>query len=174
MTGELQAWDRRETESAKAFAAFALYRDMAAGRSIERVAETLQKDHTFLRRWSARHEWVARAAAYDTEVARRASAKAIESDADALARQIEDARLMQIEARARFVEAATDASDMSRAEAARVWAMAAKEEREARRLPAKVEHTGKDGGPIETTTLTPAEAIELMKRRREFKAKGGA
>lgn len=142
MAGELQAWDRRAAESAKAFEAFVVYRDGGATRSVERVAETLQKDHTFLRKWSARHEWVSRAAAYDTEVARRASARTIESDADALARQIEDARAMQAEARQRFVEAATDASDMSRAEAARVWAMAAKEEREARRLPAKVEASG--------------------------------
>lgn len=140
--GELRAWDRREAESAVAFKAFAAYRDMGVGRSLPKVGEALGKHHDHLGRWSARHEWVSRAAAYDTEVARRASAKSIESDADALVRQIEDARLMQIDARARFVEAATDASDMSRAEAARVWAMAAKEEREARRLPAKVEASG--------------------------------
>lgn len=142
MTAKLQAWDRRAIETAEAFEAFALYRDAGSGRTIEAVSEALSKHYAQLAKWSARHEWVARAAAYDTEVARRASAKAIESDADALARQIEDARAIQADARARFVEAATDASDMSRAEAARVWAMAAKEEREARRLPAKVEASG--------------------------------
>lgn len=147
MAGELQAWDRRETESAKAYAAFLVYRAAGKDRSVVAVAEACQKGVSILNRWSQRHDWPARAKAYDIEVSRLASPKAAETDAEALARQIEDARLMQIDARARFVEAATDASDMSRAEAARVWAMAAKEEREARRLPAKVDvkHGGSMG-----------------------------
>ncbi len=147
MAAKLHAWDRRAAESAKAFEAFAVYREQGAGRSLVRVSQEHGKSIATVTAWSGRHEWVSRAAAYDTEVARRASARTIESDADALARQIEDARAMQAEARQRFVEAATDASDMSRAEAARVWAMAAKEEREARRLPAKVDvkHGGSMG-----------------------------
>ncbi len=147
MAAKLQAWDRRAAESAQAFEAFVMYRDLGPSRGMAAVGSELGKSIPLLERWSSRHEWVSRAAAYDTEVARRASARTIESDADALARQIEDARAMQAEARQRFVEAATDASDMSRAEAARVWAMAAKEEREARRLPAKVDvkHGGSMG-----------------------------
>lgn len=60
-------FDRRPGESNAAFQAFAAYRDAGLDRSIEAVAESLSKSGSLCRRWSARHEWVARVAAWDVE-----------------------------------------------------------------------------------------------------------
>lgn len=171
MAARLCAWDRRPTETAEAFEAFALYRDAGPTRSAASVGVALGKSTTLMERWSGRHDWPARAAAYDTEVARRAAAKTMETDVEALARQVRQARAIQAKAAKRF-RTAGDSDALSAADAARVWALAAREERAARRIPTTVEHSGPDGGPIQTTTLTPEEAIALMERRRA--AKGNA
>lgn len=61
-------WERQPGESAKAFEAFATYRDMLTGeRSVRKVAEKLGKSSTFVSRWSSRFGWVERAAAWDDE-----------------------------------------------------------------------------------------------------------
>jgi hypothetical protein len=56
---------RRPGESAKAFAAFEVYRDMGPDRSIQKVGKQLAKNPKTLARHSKRHEWVKRAAAFD-------------------------------------------------------------------------------------------------------------
>jgi hypothetical protein len=58
-------WDRQPNESPKAFEAFAIYRDMAYRRSLAAVAWKLSKSKTLLSRWSAKHGWVKRVAAWD-------------------------------------------------------------------------------------------------------------
>jgi hypothetical protein len=50
---------------AKAFEAFAIYRDMSYQRSIAAVGWRLSKSRSLLTRWSAAHEWVKRVAAWD-------------------------------------------------------------------------------------------------------------
>jgi hypothetical protein len=58
-------WFRQKGESRKAYEAFAVYRDMGMGRSLPKVAERLDKSLELMKRWSARHEWVDRAASFD-------------------------------------------------------------------------------------------------------------
>jgi hypothetical protein len=61
-------WDKRETESDKAYAAFLLYRDLGRGRSLAKASSTLDKPTSKLRQfgtWSAQHGWVERVAAWD-------------------------------------------------------------------------------------------------------------
>lgn len=64
-------WDRRAVtddhaaESIKAYAAFIEYRDMGVQRSIRQLAQNLGKSDTLIMGWSTRHEWVARAEAWD-------------------------------------------------------------------------------------------------------------
>jgi hypothetical protein len=82
----LQPWDRRESESAQAFAAFVLYRDLGATRSIDEAYRraknapdkhqdrcgahhTGRADGTW-KGWSSTHEWVPRCLAYDTHLDR--------------------------------------------------------------------------------------------------------
>lgn len=59
---------RRPKESAKAFAAFEVYRDMGLDRSLRRVAEGLARNVKTLARLSKRNEWVKRVAAFDSWV----------------------------------------------------------------------------------------------------------
>ena len=58
-------WFRQKGESRKAYEAFAVYRDLGIGRSLPKVATHLGKSLELMKRWSARHEWVDRAAAFD-------------------------------------------------------------------------------------------------------------
>lgn len=144
MTAPLRPWDRRADESAKAFDAFAAYRDAGVARSLESVSQTYPKSVPMMKRWSARHEWAARVAAYDTDIARRASERTEEDDVEALARQVRTMRAVQARMGKRLL---TNAESVSPADAGRLLIAAAKEEREARRLPAKVDvkHGGSMG-----------------------------
>lgn len=78
----MAAHRRRKSESSPAYAAGAHYID--AGplvRSLRATADHFGKDIRLIERWSRRHEWVARADAYDAEVAedlRRKKIQAIE------------------------------------------------------------------------------------------------
>lgn len=75
---ERAAWEKRADESAKAFHAFALYRDLGPHRSLSKVARALVESgsaykttdaaETMLSRWSPKYRWVDRAEAYDMEV----------------------------------------------------------------------------------------------------------
>ena len=45
-------WERQPGESAQAYEAFAIYRDMGSNRSLRVVAEQLSKSDTLIKRWS--------------------------------------------------------------------------------------------------------------------------
>jgi hypothetical protein len=65
-------WEKLSGESAKAFAAFVLYRDLRAQRSLTKVARLLHETGTPTSRsqlgeWSVRWSWVERVDAYDRE-----------------------------------------------------------------------------------------------------------
>lgn len=66
MTQELAPWDRQPGETSKAYEAFVTYRDQGADRNVRRVAEELDKSNTLIGRWSSQHDWVSRAAAWDS------------------------------------------------------------------------------------------------------------
>ncbi len=60
-------WERLPDETAKSFEAFCTYRDMGIDRSLAKVGEKLGKSTALMERWSRRHDWVRRAAAWDDE-----------------------------------------------------------------------------------------------------------
>lgn len=60
-------WERQENESAKAYEAFAVYRDMGVERSVRATAKALGKSIGLISRWSANYEWVNRVRALDNE-----------------------------------------------------------------------------------------------------------
>ena len=64
-TGRAQPWERQSGESAKAFAAFVKYRDLAEKRTLARVAQLSQCSAQNIARWSRRHGWVHRTYMYD-------------------------------------------------------------------------------------------------------------
>ncbi len=59
------SWVRLKNETAKAFQAFCIYRDMGIERSIEKVSKELGKSMVLIERWSSRYNWGERAKAYD-------------------------------------------------------------------------------------------------------------
>jgi len=66
-----EAWARRDDETPKAWAAFCVYRELGAGRSIPKALETSGKPVGSLRwweLWSRTFDWVARCRAYDTYI----------------------------------------------------------------------------------------------------------
>jgi hypothetical protein len=58
------AFEQLPKESAKAFAAFSLYLNLGAERSLAAVAQKLSKSEQLLKRWSAKFDWPARVAAH--------------------------------------------------------------------------------------------------------------
>jgi len=62
------SWDRREGESAKAYAAFCAYRDIGAARSLTKVVQKYNGNYgskALLAKWSSQHNWVRRCYEYD-------------------------------------------------------------------------------------------------------------
>jgi hypothetical protein len=66
----VEAYERAPDEGNAAWEAFALYRDLGPGRSLSIVGRQLGKSTTLLSRWSARHNWVQRAAEFDRHLDR--------------------------------------------------------------------------------------------------------
>ncbi|HEX7569526.1 MAG TPA: hypothetical protein VF492_03385 [Verrucomicrobiae bacterium] len=63
------AFEQQPKESAKAFAAFSLYLNLGAERSLAAVAQKLSKSEQLLKRWSAKFAWTDRVAAHGAHLA---------------------------------------------------------------------------------------------------------
>ena len=90
---EPELWELQPEETARAFEAFCLYRDMGPSRSIAKVGKELGKNRVTLEDWSAKYDWVKRAAAWDAEVdriARQEQVKAIKKMRDRHAKLASD------------------------------------------------------------------------------------
>ena len=64
----MEAWDRLENESSKAYEAFCRYRDMGISRSVMKVQEKYSdnyKTERLLHRWSTTFSWVNRCREFD-------------------------------------------------------------------------------------------------------------
>lgn len=64
---KIKPYDRLPGETAKAYEAFSVYRDMGTERSLEAVSKALGKSAAFLSRWSSKHDWVDRAESWDID-----------------------------------------------------------------------------------------------------------
>lgn len=62
-----EPWERQEGESARAFEAFAKYRDMGASRNLRAVGQEVGKSRGTIEKWSSLWKWVDRSAAWDAE-----------------------------------------------------------------------------------------------------------
>lgn len=119
----MEIWERRPGESARAYAAFCVYRDLGTGRSLnlaygewrrsQGCAGDAAKAAGYWAEWSSRFDWVARAEAYDghLETLKRTARE------DAL-RRLEERRLEfelknqeRLEARIRKAEEILDKAD---------------------------------------------------------------
>ncbi len=86
---------KRPEESAEAFEAFAIYRDMGVGRNVRAVAAELAKSEPLIKRWCSQHDWVRRCHSYDLEVDRRKRLVALRDIEKMRKRQIAAAQTMQ-------------------------------------------------------------------------------
>jgi hypothetical protein len=62
-------YDRKPTESAKAYAAFTTYANLGPKRSLAAVGQALGKSEGLIERWSRRHGWGSRVRAHDAHLA---------------------------------------------------------------------------------------------------------
>jgi hypothetical protein len=62
---ERNPWDQAGGESAKAFHAFTIFRDLGWDRSVKKVIEKEEKTQSLIYRWSVSHRWRERAQAWD-------------------------------------------------------------------------------------------------------------
>lgn len=92
------SWEQQPGESAKAFEAFATYRDMGAERSLRKLTQRLHKNLTTIRDWSVKWNWQERVRAYDRELDRQAREQAVRSVRQMTDRHIRIA--MQLQAKA--------------------------------------------------------------------------
>lgn len=88
-------WERMEGESAKAFEAFRIYRDMGPERNLRAVGERLGKSRAIIERWSSSNQWVERARAYDNDLERAAHQEALKSVREMQKRHISIAAQLQ-------------------------------------------------------------------------------
>ena len=175
-------WDIQPGETAKAFHAFSHYRDMPpADRSIDTAhAEHLARCEGRKRRgkrgsnrwqdWSPKHDWVSRAAAHDADLSRKRR--------DRRARELEEAQ----DRAAKIARSALDrleerlkAIDVEQIPAAVLdrWLKTLTDvELKALGHQDKValEHSGKDGGPIQTDMKVILDALADPKARDALKA----
>ena len=95
---DIAPWEQQPGESAKAFEAFAIYRDMGVERSVRKVTQRLNKSLTLIGKWSSRYNWPERARAYDRDLDRQAHAQAVREVRSMTNRHIRIA--MQLQAKA--------------------------------------------------------------------------
>lgn len=70
-------WERQENESAEAYEAFSLYRNLKpTERSLAKVGRQLGKSKNLMERWSSKYEWVSRCRDYDRYIDAEALEKA--------------------------------------------------------------------------------------------------
>lgn len=68
-TPDIKPWDRRKGETQQAHAALKAYLDMGEERNLVALAFKLKRSRQLMSRWSAEHDWVARAVAFDGHMA---------------------------------------------------------------------------------------------------------
>jgi hypothetical protein len=110
---DLKVWEKQPGESNRSWSGFVVYRDLPPSeRTIQAVAETIQKTPSLVRRWSAENSWVSRAAEYDSfidrETAQKERIEAERKKFEMLARQTKVVVFVQNKAVERF-RAITDA-----------------------------------------------------------------
>ena len=171
-------WERQSGETAKAYAAFLLYRDLpAVDRSVAAAREGHKKDikGTFRQwsGWSMRNDWVNRAAEHDSDLASRRRER--------MAKEMERAQDdMFTLARAALAKVAERIQGMGAEELAAGQIPAALKtlfelELKALGYEDRVELTGKDGGPVKVETKTqhvfqPDKELwdEMLRKRAEY------
>lgn len=158
-----EPWECQAGESAKAFAAFCVYRDLPPDmRSCSSAWEAFsgQKAHRTSRSkgpraprvwagWSAQYGWVARAAAWDREQDRIVRAKLAKAAAEAKQRRLTEAQWLHVNGINKLRELAAAGEAIPAALALRMVEVGQNAERlESGDVTQRAEVSGPDGGPL--------------------------
>lgn len=92
---KMKDYERKEGETAKAFEAFAKYRDLGITRSIREVAQELNKSVAMIGRWSSANNWVERVRKYDKDMDRVAILENEKKRRDMVKRHANQAMMFQ-------------------------------------------------------------------------------
>ena len=171
-------WERQSGETAKAYAAFLLYRDLpAVDRSVPAAREGHQRDTKGTLRqwkgWSMRNDWVNRAAEHDSDLASRRR----EHTAKEMERSQDDALILIRAALAKVAERiqGMDAEELAAGQIPAALKMLFELELKALGYEDRVELTGKDGGPVKIETKTqhvfqPDKELwdKMLRKRAEY------
>ncbi len=83
-------WAQQEGEGSQAYAAFGVYCELGARRSLKRVAAQCGIREAVVRRWSRAHAWRERVRAYDREQEQQAAAAAVPRWRERMAAEVEN------------------------------------------------------------------------------------
>ena len=186
MTSDGNLWERQSGETAKAYAAFLLYRDLPAiDRSVPAAREGQQKDKKGTLRqwngWSMNNGWVNRAAEHDSDLASRRR----ERMAQELDRSKDNAVSLTRAFNVKITERIKGMDPEELVAGQIPAALRTLIELELKVLgyedrvaltgkdggPVKTELTGKDGGPIKTEhVFQPTQAVwdDVLRKRAEY------
>ena len=173
-------WERQPGETAKAYAAFLLYRDLpAVDRSVPAAREGHQRDTKGTLRqwkgWSMRNDWVNRAAEHDSDLASRRR----EHTAKEMERSQDDALILIRAALAKVAERiqGMDAEELAAGQIPAALRTLIELEFKVLGYEDRVALTGKDGGPVKVDTknqhvFQPTQEAwdEVVRKRAEFEA----
>jgi hypothetical protein len=95
MTSKIEPWERQQGETAKAYEAFVIYRDMGLERSLAKVGRRLGISTKYIERLSKRWRWRERTRAFDGRIERVQTEDAIEAAEKANRRHIAESQQMQ-------------------------------------------------------------------------------
>lgn len=155
-------WSRQREESAQAFQAFTVYAELGPDRSNVKVAERLGKSQTLMNRWSSWWWWVARATAYDSDLAIRAQKAAGDAVASMRERHVQSALMLQQTALAALRQLSeSDLAKLKPADIVRMFATGAEIERLSRGEPTEIVEGRDDGSDARR------EVLDHLKRIRE-------
>lgn len=101
------AWERQPKESAQAYQAFSIYRDLGEDRSLQAVATQLSKSLQLMKRWSKNWSWGERVRQYEDSLQREAQAKAYKK----AVKELEEMQLRQIKTAVLLQKKAVQALD---------------------------------------------------------------
>ena len=166
-------WERQPGETAKAYAAFLLYRDLPAIDRSVAAARGRKEGGKQWERWCTSHDWVNRAAEHDSDLASRRR----ERMAKELERAQDDTVTLARAALAKVAERiqGMDPEELAAGQIPAALRMLAELEFKALDYEDRVALTGKDGGPVKVDTKTqhvfqptPELWDEVLRERAEY------
>ena len=166
-------WERQPGETAKAFAAFLLYRDMPAVDRSVAAAWGRKKGGKQGERWCTSHDWVNRAAEHDSDLASRRRER-MEKELD---RAQDDAAVLIRATLAKVAERiqGMDVEDLAVGQIPAALRTLIELELKVLGYEDRVALTGKDGGPVKLEAKTqhvfqPSKEVwdEVLRERAEY------